>query len=106
MDLWLAGEVTGNDKQTKNKGQERGKREARANTSTHIRHTHAHSHTHTHTHTHTHEIHSSRVGVLRVGGSTKSPPPEILKTPLLDSMEGFHPGVAQVRAMSHVYMCM
>jgi len=30
-------------------------------------------------------------GVLRVGGSTKSPPPEILKTPLLDSMERFHP---------------
>ncbi len=32
-------------------------------------------------------IYSSRVGVLRVGGGTKSPPPEILKTPLLDSTE-------------------
>ena len=29
----------------------------------------------------------SRVVVLRVGGGTKSPPPEILKTPLLDSTE-------------------
>ena len=28
---------------------------------------------------------------VRVGASTKSPPPEILKTPLLDAMEGFHP---------------
>jgi len=36
-------------------------------------------------------VEGGRVGVLRVGGGTKSPPPEILKTPLLDAMEGFHP---------------